>query len=213
MASEAEILRSSEGFISGDTLICAAHRAELFIGIGRISGAGPAALRRRWGNPYQFIRMRKWQRAQKNRIDDAEDCDIRADGESENQKRDGGEPRVAAKRAEGVANVMQQVVPVISDASAPFVLLTDLLTNALHCPKVAELAQGFFARRVRRQALADQIVRLGFEMEAKFVFYISGGIRAEEARITAPERCRWSSGLLRFGQLSCGQHLWRLLAA
>ena len=151
--------------------------------------------------------MRKWQRAQKNRIDDAEDGNIRSDGESENQKRDGGEARVTAKRAERVTNVMQQVVPVISDASTPFVLLADLLPDAFHRTEIAELALGFFTRRVKRQALADQIVRLRLRWNAKFLFYISGGIRAEESRITAPEGSRRSSGLPRFGQLSCGQHL------
>src|SRR5207237_8645809 len=57
-------------------------------------------------DPRQALRLGERQRAQQQRVDDAEYGRAGADAQAGDQYGEGGEPRVAAKRAESVAEVV-----------------------------------------------------------------------------------------------------------
>jgi hypothetical protein len=97
---EAEIVGAGEGEVAGDVLKGAGAVRKFVVGIGGIGGAGEAALGGRRGDPDQLLRIGEWQRAEQQRVDDAEDGDVGADAEGEDEDGDDGEAAIAAEGAE-----------------------------------------------------------------------------------------------------------------
>jgi len=87
-----------EGLVVASNLLVSIH-AE-----GRVGeGAGPVVA----GDPGQAARIMERQRAQQNGIDHAEDRDVNADAESEDQDRHDGECAIAAQGAQSKAQVLR----------------------------------------------------------------------------------------------------------
>src|SRR5205823_4188802 len=84
--------------------------AKLVEGIGRIRCTGETALGGRRGDPNQLLRIRKRKRLQQNGVHYAEYGDVGADGEGQDEHRDGGETAIAPQSAQCVTDVLPQNV-------------------------------------------------------------------------------------------------------
>jgi hypothetical protein len=120
-----------------------------------------------------LLRVAKWQRAEQNRVDHAEDGDIGANAQRENQHRYDGEAAVAAKSSEGEADVSKGIIPVVGESAAAVHLLSYALAHVQDGEKISKLAFGFVAGRFGRPTPGDEIVNLGFEVKAQLVYRVS----------------------------------------
>ena len=161
---EAEIAGAGEGEVAGHILIGAGVRAELVVGISGVGGAGQAALGGRRRNPDQLLRVGKGQRAQQQRVDDAEDGDVGADAEGENEDGDEGEAAVAAEGAEGVTEILEKNVEF--HKSSRFALLVFCQFDAAEANQ--RLAAGFKGSEAALDVFFDRHLDvrgdLGFEV-------------------------------------------------
>ena len=107
---EAEIVRGGEGEVAGYVLKGVGSRPELVVSICGVCRAGEAALGGWRGDPYELLRIGEWQRAQEQGVDDAEDGDVGADAEGQDEDGNEGESAVAAQGAEGVAEILEKNV-------------------------------------------------------------------------------------------------------
>ncbi len=153
---EAEIAGTGEGEVAGHILIRAALHAELIVGIGRIRGAGQAALGWRRRDPHQLLGVGEGQRAQQERVHHAEDGNVGADAESENQNGDDGKARIAAQRAEGVLQVLQQNVE--CHESSRFAMFLSCLFDTADADQ--RQAAGFFGRQSALKIFFDGEVKM-----------------------------------------------------
>ena len=96
-AVEAEVAGAGEGEVSGHILKGMGVHAEFVVGIGGIGGAGEAAFGGRGRDPHQSVRILEGQWAQEDGVDDAEDGDVGADAQGENEHGNDGESAVAAE--------------------------------------------------------------------------------------------------------------------
>ena len=92
---EFEIIRSSKGEVAADRLERVVLLLEILRGIRCIGPAGFASFRILLHNPHQLLRIAKREGSQQNRIHYAENSDICAYAECENQNCDNCETRVA----------------------------------------------------------------------------------------------------------------------
>src|ERR1700677_943458 len=138
--------------------------AEGVVAVSGIGCAGDAALIRRRRNPHQLLRIGKRQRAQQQRVHYAEDSNVSANAEGEDENGDDGEPPVAAKSADGVAEILEENVE--SHNSSRFALLVFRQVNAAKANQrlAAGFKRGKAALDVLRSRHLDVRGDLGFEL-------------------------------------------------
>ena len=96
-------------------------------------------------------------------------------------------PGLIAKAAEGIANIAIALDKVIVEAFPVFHLFSYLLSDMLHGADITELAFSFLAGGIWRPSATNEIIRLGFKMEAQLIFDIGGGIGAEQTSVASPK--------------------------
>src|SRR5262249_24843553 len=107
---QAQIVRSTGGFVSGYALVGKTLVAGLFVGVVVAGNVGKAATGRWRRNPNQSVRIRKRQRTQKEGVDDAEDRGVGADAEPQNDQRKDRKGAIFAESAQGVAQILQHFI-------------------------------------------------------------------------------------------------------
>src|ERR1700733_6542076 len=96
MAGGLEVVAGGEGMVAGDVCVGLVALAELRIGVNGIGGRGPVAVEDLGADPEQARGIVEGQRAQHERVDDAEDCNVGADADGQDEDGDEGEAAVAA---------------------------------------------------------------------------------------------------------------------
>ncbi len=166
VAGELEVVAGGEGIVSGDVGVGLVALAELCIGVNGIGGGGPVAVEDLRTDPEQARGIAEGKRAQHERVDDAEDGDVGADAEREDEDGDEGEAAVAAQGAEGVAKILQEDVE-RGEAARGALLLARLLDAA-----EADEGQtaGFLGRKAAPEILFDG------EVEVRGEFLLEVGV-------------------------------------
>lgn len=159
---EAEIAGAGESEVTGHVLIGAAVGAELVVGVSGVGCAGEAAFAGRRCDPHQPLRVGEGQRAQQERVHNAEDGNVGADAESQDKNGDDGEAAVTAQRAEGVLQILQNDIEL--DEAAHFAVLFLCLLDPTEADQC--LTAGLF----RRQTAAQVFFDCQFEMYSEFGF-------------------------------------------
>jgi hypothetical protein len=103
------------------------------------------------------VRVREWKRPQEYRVDDAEDSDIRADAEGEDEDGDYGEGAVAAEGAKGVLQVLEKDVE--SHESSRFTLFEFRGVDGAEANQ--RLATGFQGSETALNVLGDGELDVG----------------------------------------------------
>jgi hypothetical protein len=93
-------------------------------------------------------------------IDHAEDGDIGADSESEDEDGNEGEAGIFAQRAGGVAEVAEEIVDKMDAADVAALLFAEF--------KAVDVAEGGAAGVIGREAESEVVLRFAFEMVAEF---------------------------------------------
>ena len=125
---------------------------ELFIGSHRVGHGGKAAHSAVCRHPHELLRIAKGQGPQQDRVHDAEDGDVGADAQRQDQHGDRRKSPVASQRAQRVPQVLQQHIE--HRQSARFAMLLLRLRDA------AEAHQGGWLPRARGRAGAIGSARL-----------------------------------------------------
>src|ERR1700746_2989172 len=88
------------------------------------------------------MRFRERQWAQQQCVDDAEDGDVGANAEGQDQDSDKGEAAIVAEGAEGETDILANFIPIILQLSTPVHFVSYANANLLNCGQGAELACG-----------------------------------------------------------------------
>jgi hypothetical protein len=113
---------------------------------------------------HQFLRVSDWEHAEDDSVDEGEDGGVGADTESESEDGNGGVYGRIAKRAQGVTDVLEKGFEEGDAAS-----VATLFFGAFEAAEfAARAAEGFVAG----DAVAVEIVSVGFQMEAEFGVHV-----------------------------------------
>jgi hypothetical protein len=113
------------------------------------------------------------QRAQQRRVDDAEDCRVRADREAEGENDDQRKCRKSTRDAQRVSRVLHERVPAAAAAHVAKLFRVPVYA--------AEPPAGFSARGVGSKAGVAELLGFHLEMETQLVGDVCVGISSEHA--------------------------------
>ena len=102
-----------------------------------------------------------------------------------------GERVFPPQRANGIAKVLRHGAPEVFPLLVPLHMFAQLFSDLLYGSEVAELPLRLPARVIPIPALRQEVIHLGFEVEAQLVLHVRLRIRTEEARIAAPQWGPW----------------------
>ena len=143
--------------------------------IRKIEIALSAARRIEVGELHQFLGVSHREHAEDDRVDKGEDGGVGADAEGESEDGDGSEGGILAQGAQGVADVLEQRFEE-RDAAG----VATFFFGGFEAAKFeAGAAEGF----VPRDAGGDEVVGVGFEMEAEFGVHVALHLGAVESGV------------------------------
>ena len=122
---------------------------------------------------------------ERQRIDDAEDGGVAADGEREREDRDGRESRTADDQTQAESDILPQFARESSQRAPPFERDSSRGAGLCATGLVAELSPRLRAGIGFRQAFTHQILRAHVEMEGELVVDVGVHVRVsarEEAK-------------------------------
>jgi hypothetical protein len=106
--------------------------------------------------PHERGGIRERQRPQQNRIDDAEDRGVRADGEAEREDRDGGESRCAVELPDGVEEILSERVHPTRDVKSRLPRGCSFLASTIHAKTITRCGAARARCWRRREALPSR---------------------------------------------------------
>jgi hypothetical protein len=120
------------------------------------------------------------------KIEDREQCGVRADAKRQREHDDGGETGRANGLAKAVAHIVRELVDEKSQPHAR--LLTRVLIAAIPARElqITELPKCFVCCRIRRHTLCDEVVDAHLEMRAQLFVHLDLNLGRGAAQI--PER-------------------------
>ena len=124
----------------------------------------------------ELLGMRDVERPQQYGVDEREDRRIGADAEGQRQHDDERETEIAAQRARGVREVLNELLGIVAASHGAFSLLVESDTIVANGLDIAELSQRLAPRRVRRHAAGDQTLRAHVEMKRQLVVHGLGDL-------------------------------------
>jgi len=113
----------------------------------------------------QAIRVRKRQRAEDDRVDDAEDCGGRTDTDGQRQRGDRGEPRHASELSQRITRVLPELVDPFCTAHISLPSFANAATGVVDSIEVAEATDGFGARDLGLEPTRDVFARAHLDVE------------------------------------------------